>query len=318
MYCVEPGTGYSHLFGKLCVLVAGMLCAGLLTLSGCSEAVIKQYTKLGKWAHPADTPTVLSGTPRADQAAFDASEQVISEADWKILEQIAPRHIWEQIDDVRRKYHERVGPPSTQPTTAPARPRRPRIPVRESARITTRDDGKLRIIYTLRHFGGSTATSTLDGGTQRRQINVKKVDLGPLISLLNAQLGGKGTCAPLPSQNAIVITCEADARDAVLQLLSDVDTPPRQVEIAARIFEVSHDFDFQFGARSILEHMASDNTQSLASNFSTPAFVKSLKAAETLGDFAFQGSTMRLLQVFGDSGFMIDLTFQLLADTGVN
>ncbi len=311
-----PMTAPRHGGGQFSMLVAAGLCAALMLLSGCSEAVIRQYTRLGKWAQPADSPTVLSGSPSADQAAFDSSEASLSEADWHILERIAPRHIWERIDDARRDYRARTGRAATRPARAATRPAAPRTPARPAARITKRPDGKLRIVYTLRHFGGSTATSTLDGGTQRRRINVKRVDLGPLVSLLTAQMAGKGTCAALPSRNAVVITCEESAREAALQLLADVDTPPRQVEIAARIFEVRHDFDFQYGARTILEHIAGDNTQRLASNFSTQGFLNSL-SNPGLGDFAFQGSTMRLLQVFGNSGFMIDATFQALADTGL-
>ncbi len=295
------------------------LCVLLTMLAGCSESVIRQYTRLGKWTQPSDTPAVLSGSPKADTEAFASSQMLISEADWAILEKIAPRPIWQRIDDARESFRARkASRPATQPAgRAGLRPTKPRKPApAPEAIISKRDDGKLRIVYTLRHFGGSTATSTLDGGTQRRKINLTVVDLGPLVDLLNSQMEDKGTCTALPSENTLVITCEEAQKNNVLRLLGDVDRPARQVEIAARIFEIKHDFDFQFGARTILEHIAGDNTQRLASRFSTPAFLNSLSNAG-LGDAAFQGSTLRLLQLFGDSGIQIDATFQALADTGL-
>ena len=295
-------------------LAAGLVfCAILIASGGCTESVIRQYTRLGKWTSPGETPTVISGTPKSDQAAFDASEETLSEADWKILEQIAPRPIWERIHEIRSSYLARRGRTGTQPArTERDRPTKRAIP--KDVPVTELPDGKVRIFYVLRHFGGTVASSTYDSGTQRRKIIREPVDLGPLVNLLNAQLSGKGSCTPLPSENAVVITCNADAKEMTLQLLADVDRPPRQVEIAARIFEVDHDFDFQFGAHALLQHLASDADQSLTSHFSTAGFLDSLTHTQ-LGDFAFQGSALRLMQVFGNSGLTLDATFQALADT---
>jgi len=301
-----------YLLGHLRLVVFSCI-LGAVVLPGCSESVIRQYTRLDRWTQPPDTPTVLSGTPKTDQAAFDASEETLSEADWKVLEQLAPRPIWERIHEARREYLARRGRTQTQPArTKRDKPTRPAIPT--DVPITKLTNGRLRIYYVLRHFGGTIASSSYDGGTQRRKISRKPVDLGPLVALLNSQLSGKGECVALPSENALVITCDADAKDTALQLLADIDRPPRQVEISARIFEVDHDFDFQYGAHMLLEHLAGDAERSLASTFSTAAFLDSVTDT-TLGDFAFQGSALRLMQVFGDSGLTLDATFQALVDT---
>ena len=300
-------------------LPLSLLCAATILLTGCADSVIRQYSELGPWTQPGDSPTVLSGTPQFDQAAFDASQETIAEADWRVLEQIAPRPIWERIGKAKRDFQGRIvarqtAPPSPQESVASTPPAKTLLP--QDVTITKRSDGKLRIVYTLRHFGGAIASSTYDGGTQRRTINVGTVNLAPLVAMINEQLSGLGTCAPLPSENSVVITCQEEARDDVLQLLSDIDLAPSQVEITARIFEIRHEFDFQFGARTILDHIASDGTQRLASNFSTRGFLTSLDNPG-LGDFAFQGSALRIFQLFGSSGLSLDATFQALADSGL-
>lgn len=302
--------------GRGKVWTLALLCCAILTAPGCSESVIRQYTRLGKWTQPSDTPTVISGTPKADQTAFDASEETLSEADWKILERIAPRPIWERIDQLRDKYLASQGKVTTQPPKIDQdKPRKISIP--NDVPVTEIPGGKSRIFYVLRHFGGTIATASYDGGTQRRNITRKSVDLKPLVSLLNSQMGEKGSCTALPSENAIVITCDTEAKDQVLRLLADVDRPPRQVEISARIFETSHEFDFQYGAQTLLEHMTNSAEQSLAGTFSTTAFLDSLAETATLGDHAFQGSALRLMHVFGNSGWALDATFQALANTGL-
>lgn len=294
-----------------------VLCSIVFFLAGCADSVVRQYSELGPWTQSTDSPTVLSGTPDIDQAAYDASEETIGEADWKVLEQIAPRPIWERIGEAKRDAQGRLlkrGPVPAHKRTKTSTAPRTLMP--QNVTISKRPDGMLRMVYPLRHFGGAIATSAYDGGTQRRAINVETVDLSPLVAMINDQLGEQGSCSALPSENALVITCGEQARDNVLQLLADIDLPPSQVEITARIFEMRHEFDFQFGARSVLDHIASDGTQNLASNFSTKSFLDSL-GNPGLGDFAFQGSALRIFQVFGNSGISLDATFQALADTGL-
>jgi len=304
-------------------LVAAAVCGLVSALAGCSEAVINQYTRLGKWIKPADAPQVISASPATDQAAFDASEEALSEADWTILERIAPRPMWERIAEVRRRYQARTGkqggakPGATsRPAPLATAPRPKPKSIAEHVRITKLANAMLRIFCPLRYYGGPKATSRRDGGTERRKVTLTPADLGPLVELINKQLAGKAVCAALPNENTLVITCAEAAKDLVLGLLAEIDRPRPQVEIAARIFEVSHEFDFQFGAHSLLEHMTADNTQRLASTFSTRGFLDSLTNV-AWGANAYQGSALRLLQVFGNSGWTVDVTFQALAETGL-
>lgn len=298
------------------------LCLSIFVLGSCSDSVIRQYTELGKWSQPGDIPTVLSATPGADREAFEASQYTLNGADWKILEKIAPRPIWERIENVRKKYQHRQAEPKEveKVQEAQANDSEPLKPtpliVPDDVRITERSDGKLRIVYPLHHFGGSKASASFGDGTQRRQINVTPVNLAPIINVITKQLKDKESCEPLPSENAVVITCELTSREEVLQLMADLDHPGRQVEISARIFEIRSDFDFQFGAKTILDHLASDGQQRLASQFSTKAFLDSL-GNPGLGASAFQGSSLRIFQVFGNSGITLDAVFQALADTGL-
>jgi len=291
---------------------------------GCSDSVVKQYTELDQWRQSGDAPTMLSGTPEADVAAYEASQDALSEANWEIMQQIAPRPIWEKIAKARELFklqkpkkknifiREKIAK-AEKKTHESSEPSVRRIP--GDVKITKRSDGKLRVVYPLHHYGGSTATSSYDGGT-RRKVKVDPVDLTPMVKMINQQLGDKGNCSPLPNDNALVITCEQSARDEVMQLMADVDRPNPQVEITARIFEIRHDFDFQYGAKTILEHLASDSQQRVASQFSTKAFLDSLSNS-SLGDSAYQGSTMKLFQIFGDSGITLSAVFQALADTGL-
>jgi len=46
-------------------------------------------------------------------------------------------------------------------------------------------DGKIRMIYALKNYGGSTVTSAVDGGTSRRTVSMKAPDLTPLVILIN-------------------------------------------------------------------------------------------------------------------------------------
>jgi type II secretory pathway component GspD/PulD (secretin) len=99
-------------------------------------------------------------------------------------------------------------------------------------------------------------------------------------------------------------------------MLAQLDQPPRQVEITAKMFEVSHDFDFQYGAQILLNRVASDGSQSALSSFSTKQFANSLQQNGTQSISA-EGSILRLMQVFQDAGISIDATFQLMAETGL-
>jgi type II secretory pathway component GspD/PulD (secretin) len=136
------------------------------------------------------------------------------------------------------------------------------------------------------------------------------------VTALATQLGDGSTVAPLPNENTLIITCAPTMKDSVISLLSQLDQPPRQVEITAKMFEVSHDFDFQYGAQLLLNRVASDGTQSALSSFSTKQFAAAVAQNGTQPASA-EGSILKLMQVFQDAGISIDATFQLMAETGL-
>jgi hypothetical protein len=58
--------------------------------------------------------------------------------------------------------------------------------------VVTLPDGKVRILYRLRHYGGTTVTTAVDGGTQRRSVVPKAPDLAPLVAVLTPNIGDGG------------------------------------------------------------------------------------------------------------------------------
>lgn len=308
------------------ILYTAVLAA--LPALGCAENV-KHSAQLGGWS-AADRPVVLSGSPLRDSLAYAAADEQLSEADWKLLEGLGPKAIWERIAEMNKSSkgsrHASTAPSapaSTQPAFAIAKnPPTTRVALtvaemEKQTSIIALPDGKLRMIYPLRNYGGTTVTSATDGGTQRRVVTSKPPDLTPLVTALATQLGDGSTVAPLPNENTLIITCAQTMKDPVLQLLAQLDQAPRQVEINAKMFEVSRDFDFQYGAQILLNHVANDNSQSLAGNFSTRSFVNALQNNGTANPNPGDGSVLRLMKVFQDAGISVDATFQLLAESGL-
>ena len=291
---------------------------------GCAQNV-KQTAELGKWSAAGDRPVVISSRPVQDTLVHEATEEQLSEADWKLLQSLGPKAIWDRIADISRSSRERkklAGASATRPTALAkvGSTTRPAPTVEEIAAQTPTiplPDGKVRMIYALKNYGGTTiAATTTDGNTQRRNVQIKPPDLAPLVTALATQLGDGSTVAPLPNENTLIITCQPQMKESVIALLAQLDQPPRQVEITAKMFEVSHDFDFQYGAQLLLNRVAEDGTQSALSSFSTKQFANSLKENGTTPASA-EGSILKLMQVFQDAGISIDATFQLMADTGL-
>lgn len=301
---------------RIMCLLAGVC---LLTLVGCTESVIKQFAELEEWDKPTDSPQMISGSPDTDLAAYQASGEMLSDADWQILEQFSPRPIWKQIEEKRNAALRKPQPVPTiesLATTSAFNATKTLERMSRTVTVTEQSDGLLRLVYPMQHHGGVVATSDQTSGTARRKIHVTKTTLAPFVGIVNKQLKERGSCTELPDGRTLMIICQKEAKNEILLLLADIDQPARQVEITARIFEVRHDFDFQYGSKTVLEHIATDNTQALASTFSTQAFLDSM-SNPSMGDSAFQGSAMRIFQVFGDSGIAIDATFQALVDTGL-
>jgi type II secretory pathway component GspD/PulD (secretin) len=177
--------------------------------------------------------------------------------------------------------------------------------------IAEMPDGKLRMIWVLRSYGGTTVAAAPAGGVARRAITLTPADLAPLVAIITQQLGGTGAILPLPRENTLVITCAKEQRDTILNLLAGLDVPPRQVEITAKIFEVSHDFDYQQGARLLFNKLTDTGTATGISTFNAAKFAASPQPP------AGNGSVISLMKAFQDAGIDIEASFQLMAETGL-
>jgi general secretion pathway protein D len=300
---------------------------GMVPLMGACANQEKQKHEVGSWTPQMERPVVLSGTPAKDTAANAGADEQLNAADWKTLEALGPKTIWERLDEMGKAGKEKAkseGPTSRQAESMAFRNSLPTSrPALTTAEISAQTptiplpDGKIRMIYSLKNYGGSTVTSAVDGGTSRRTVSMKAPDLTPLVSALATQLGDGSTVAPLPNENTLIITCAPTMRDSVISLLAQLDQAPRQVEITAKMFEVSHDFDFQYGCQVLLNHVASDGTQSLAGNFSTRGFLTSLGQQGGGDATSSAGSVLKLMQVFQGAGISVDATFQLMAESGL-
>jgi len=288
---------------------------------------------------------MISGDPNSDAAAYQASQRHLSGVKWDVIENTGPRPIWDRLGT-------KTAAPSTMPaseassqsnsghavvTTQPAATIREIVymPATQPAngaatqpfimhpsydlkdlpvQIVELPDRRIRLIWTLQNFGGSTVTSSRDASTARRTVTVSAPDLVPLVNVLQQQLGSAGTITPLPAENTLVITCEPAMKAPMLEMLYRLDVPPLQVEISARIFEASRDFDFQQGAQALAKRLAGDNSQMAQSIFQTPNFIEAMKDASGT---PFQGSVLSFMKIFQDAGISIDMSIQLLADAGM-
>lgn len=265
-------------------------------------------------------PTVVSGDSARDSAAYHASSRQLEPADWSTIQNKGPKPMLGdpnttavtdgtvsthqlQTKATTRAGHKAGSGATTQPIDESTLP----------MQSVTLPDGKARLIWNLQSYGGTVVTSARDGGTARRTLTITPGDLAPLVAVLTAHLGSAGTVLPLPKENTLVITCDPAIRDSTVQLLAQIDVPPKQVEITAKIFEVSHDFDFQMGAELVANRLAADGTQNASSLFSTKRFLES----QVPGGPPYQGSVISLMQTLQDAGISIDASFQILADVGL-
>jgi type II secretory pathway component GspD/PulD (secretin) len=161
-------------------------------------------------------------------------------------------------------------------------------------------------------IGGTIVTSARDVATARRNVTLALPDLMPLVTVLQQQLGAAGTVTPLPRENTLVITCDRIMQSSVLDMLSRLDVPPKQVEISAKIFEVSRDFDLQQGARVLAKRLADTSSQTAVSVFDTQKMMESAATGSQ-----FQGGVLTLMKTFEDAGLSVETSFQMLADAGL-
>ena len=291
--------------------LAGLLLGAGLLVTGCAEKVT-ETTKFHENHDFGKGPTVISSTPKGDAAALKASEDRLTEVRYGVLEKEGPKAAWEGWFDHKKSdepvkdgaYHhqEKAGSPTTQPIEE--------LPVR----VVELPDGKVRLIWALRSYGGSSVTTSRDPNTARRTVTAAPADLTPLVAVLTSHIGTAGTVMPLPRENTIVVTCDKAMKPSVLDVLSKLDIPARQVEISARIFEVSQDFDYQHGAQLIANRIATDATQTASSVFSTQRFLDQIQQP---GNAPFQGGVISLMKTFQQAGISVDASFQILADVGL-
>ncbi|HZZ43863.1 MAG TPA: hypothetical protein VFE58_13080 [Tepidisphaeraceae bacterium] len=295
-------------------VLKGVLLAGMLFgVSACSSNKNDmQKADLPKTEGQLNEPLVLSGSPKRDSAAYNASEESLGGAGWKTLSEHGPQPTG--YDQVPNPLKDRIAKDGnlgvvshSSATTKPTLDETD-LPIQQ----VDLPDGKIRIIWTLRNYGGNTVTSAFDpGNTSRRKVTLAPPDLAPLVTMLTQQVPG-GTVVPIPNVNELVISCDKVQRQGVLQMLADIDVPPRQVEITAKIFEVSHDFDFQQGARLLMQHIASDGTQTGASTFNAANFQQ---AAQT--GASTNGSVIDLMQASKAAGLSMEASFQIMAQEGL-
>ena len=301
-------------------LVASALVFVTVTSVGCAnkaQAPAVTARQVGDF----NPPLVVSSQPQQDTAAFAAADEKLSETDWEQLEKLGPRPIWEQIEAKQHQCHkshrnavattQAAAPssPATAPTTMPA-PIETDLPVQR----VDLPNNRVRLVWTLRNYGGPTVKSSRDPTTARRSVELAQPDLAPLVSVVSQTIGKDGAVTPLPRENSLVVTCDRTMRTPVEELLDELDHPPRQVEIAAKIFEVSHDFDFQQGTELVLNRLASDGGQNLVSTFSAKRFLDAMQQKVAA---PVQGSVLNLMQVFQAAGISVDVSFQFLSDAGL-
>jgi type II secretory pathway component GspD/PulD (secretin) len=178
--------------------------------------------------------------------------------------------------------------------------------------ITEIPDGRLRMIWVLRSYGGTTVATKRDGGVARREVTVTAADLAPIVAVITQQLGANGAILPLPRENTLVITCAKEQKDTIINLLARLDVPARQVEITAKIFEVSHDFDYQQGARLLLNRINNGGSQTAISTFDSARLAQGVPPPPD-----GNGSVISLMKAFQSAGIDIEASFQLMAETGL-
>lgn len=301
----------------------------LIALGGCAgKPKAQPEAPVAQQQGTLNPPEIISSKPATDRRAYLEADEQLSEADWKVLEKLGPRPIWQQVNDKgRRSRAGGAGITRPEPGTAVASvddgglptSRPSRVPADESTlpvQVIQLPENKVRLIWLLRSYGGSTVDAARNGaaGTTRRDVKVTPPDLTPLVTVITQHVGATGTVTPLPRENTLVITCDAAVKESTLDLLDRLDVAARQVEITAKIFEVSHDFDFQQGAELVLNRLASDGSQTALSTFSAKRFAT---AAASGASAPVNGSVLKLMQTFADAGISIDVTFQMLAESGL-
>ena len=110
------------------------------------------------------------------------------------------------------------------------------------------------MIWQMRNYGGTTVESPRNGGTTRREVKVTAGDLTPIVDRADAaRRHGRHGHAAAAREHAGHHLRQGPAASRRSTCSTGWTSSPRQVEITAKIFEVSHDFDFQQGAEGAAE-----------------------------------------------------------------
>lgn len=294
--------------------LAAVLCCAVtvFALSGCAS---KAEEKLTMGEFPQRGPLVIGSDSQGAASAYDAASEDLSETQWEVLEQFAPRSTWNRI----RKLNKEVREARKNIARARAASYKPVSKVITLPDVVTEKlgGGRIQMYYNVRHFGGVNVKSSGRTGLHPRKISVSAGNLKPLAALVLARLGGKskGSVAILASEHKLIIACAAAMKRPILELLARVDVPQPQVEISARIFESRHDMDFQAGVKLLLTHLG-DRSFGAGANLSAESFANTVMdpIAGTLQD---PSSAMRIVNLFNSSGWSSDATIQALAKTGL-
>ena len=256
---------------------------------------------------------VIGGDAERGAGALTASEAELSEAQWEVLEEFAPRNTWNRLRQWSKEVRE-ARANARRAKAATSRPTRalPDVP------FETLADGKIQMYYRVRHFGGSAATASAATGTARRTITVASGGtLDALAALVTARLAAtKGTVKVMPTRNMLIINCDPAAKKSVLDLLARIDVPLPQVEISARIFEANHEMDFQAGVKMVLKHLGTNRQFGATHSLSAENFVGQAVDPMT-GTVPDPGAAMRIINVFNSTGYSADMTVQALSMTGL-
>src|SRR5205823_966519 len=156
-------------------LFAILLALSLLNLCGCAN---KNPTPAITAHQMGDfnPPIIVSAHPHQDAAAYKAADEKLSETDWRELEKLGPRPIWEQIEARQHRCeNEQMSSatttqpvrPATMPTTQPE-PAEADLPVQR----VDLPGNRVRLVWTLRSFGGPTVKSSRDATTARRSVEL--------------------------------------------------------------------------------------------------------------------------------------------------
>src|SRR5690348_2933202 len=84
------------------LLCLSFACAALSLAIGCGpDKQPAETAQLGEWKG-SDRPMVISGSPQRDSAADKNSEDQLGEADWKLLNQLGPKPIWDRLAELKQ------------------------------------------------------------------------------------------------------------------------------------------------------------------------------------------------------------------------